>query len=187
MNYYLVGLLVFLGLFSPSLSLGEEQQHSIQKRQTTVSSFFPSFNSISRTLEGVSLTTIVVLAVVLLALDAVATLLLSRIITGRSSKSLSLSNWLSERVFNSIDLVDTGLNWMEIEGESCRQKAVCQAEAAAASNPVARLAINTINSNLRGLERYQDAMYAGLRGQDCDLLYSECAGPVYQGIFSNFL
>merc|ERR1711971_783936 len=37
-----------------------------------------------------------------------------------------------------------------------------------------RLAINTINSSLRGLERYQTAIQAGINGEDCALIYDQC-------------
>merc|ERR1712241_817858 len=75
---------------------------------------------------------------------------------------------------SSIDLVDTAFNYMDIEEESCRLKTVCEMEAYAVAHPLAKLAINTINSNLRGLDRYQDAIDAGMNGQDCAFLYDQC-------------
>merc|ERR1712043_21456 len=45
--------------------------------------------------------------------------------------------------------------YMEIEDESCRLKTICELEAYAVSHPLASRAIETIDSSLRGLERYQ--------------------------------
>jgi len=74
----------------------------------------------------------------------------------------------------SIDIVEAGLNFAGVEEESCRLRTVCEVEQAAVNNPFARFAINTINSNLSGLSKYQAAVDAGLSGQDCSLLYSQC-------------
>lgn len=63
---------------------------------------------------------------------------------------------------------------MEIENEACRMKTICELEAYAVKHPLASLAINTINSSLRGLERYQTAIEAGMNGADCALLYDQC-------------
>ena len=80
---------------------------------------------------------------------------------------------------------------MDIEEEVCRLKTVCEMESYAVNHPLARLAINTIkydlirifvninldifsSSSLKGLERYQDAVDAGIEGQDCALLYDQC-------------
>jgi len=48
-------------------------------------------------------------------------------------------------------------------------------ESMAANNPIAMLAITTVNSNLRGLEKYSEAVEAGLARQDCALLYDQCS------------
>jgi len=93
------------------------------------------------------------------------------------SLQTSLLN-LSSRVYNSIDVVEAAMTYSAIEEEACRFKAVCRAEYAAAKNPIARLAINTINSNLNGLSKYGAAVAAGLNGEDCDLLYSACPEAV---------
>jgi len=86
----------------------------------------------------------------------------------------------------SIDIVETGLSFAGVEDEACRLRTICELEQAAASNPLTRLAINTINSNLSGLSRYQAAVEAGLAGQDCSLLYSQC--PLsYARAFTSFL
>jgi len=173
---------------APMVETEQAEHHSVQKRQTTVSSFFPTFNSVSRTLDGISWGTVALVVLVLLALDVIGTLALGTLFAGRSSSSLGsweLGGWVS-RTLNSIDLVDTSLNYMEVEGEDCRRKAICELEYAAVSNPIARLGINTLNSNLWGLEKYSDAVEAGLSGQDCAFLYSECRSPSYTGQFSLF-
>merc|ERR1711990_490093 len=95
---------------------------------------------------------------------------------GSSLASLSA---LGARVLNSIDLLDMAFNYMDIEDETCRMKTICQAENYAVNHPVARLAINTLNSSLRGLEKYQDAVSAGQRGEDCRLLYDQCPGSYF--------
>jgi len=77
-------------------------------------------------------------------------------------------------LLTSIDLLDMAFNYMDIEDETCRMKTICQAENYAVNHPVARLAINTLNSSLRGLEKYQHAVVAGQNGEDCSLLYDQC-------------
>merc|ERR1712045_1048985 len=71
---------------------------------------------------------------------------------------------------NSIDLVDTAFNYMDIDDEECRLKTVCEMERYAVNHPLAKLAINTVNNNLSGLSKYQDAIEAGMNGYDCTLL-----------------
>jgi len=63
---------------------------------------------------------------------------------------------------------------MDIEDETCRLKTICEVESYAINHPLAKLAINTINKSLSGLERYQDAIDAGMNGQDCALIYDQC-------------
>jgi len=82
------------------------------------------------------------------------------------------SGWSS--ILSSIDLVDTAFNYMDIEDETCRLKTICEVESYAINHPLAKLAINTINKSLSGLERYQDAIDAGMNGQDCALIYDQC-------------
>jgi len=86
---------------------------------------------------------------------------------------------LGARILSSIDLVDMAFNYMDIEDETCRMKTICQAENYAVRHPVARLAINTINSSFRGLEKYQHAVTAGQKGEDCRLLYDQCPGSYF--------
>jgi len=81
---------------------------------------------------------------------------------------------LASSLVSSIDLVEAGLDFAGVEEQACRLRTICEVEQAAANNPFARLAINTINSNLSGLSKYQEAVNAGLGGQDCSLLYSQC-------------
>merc|ERR1711992_277668 len=91
----------------------------------------------------------------------------------RSHEDIS---WLSgvRNIHNGLDIVETGFRYMDIEDESCRLKTICELESYAVSHPLASLAINTINSNLRGLDRYQTAIQAGINGEDCALIYDQC-------------
>jgi len=93
-----------------------------------------------------------------------------------SARHMHSPSWtdLSSKILSSIDIVDTTFNYMDVEDEICRMKTVCEMESYAANNPIARLAINTVNSNLRGLEKYSEAVQAGLERQDCALLYDQC-------------
>jgi len=140
------------------------QAHSLEKRQTTVNL------GDSNELYMLVLTAAIVTLVALAATSAFPLLLPTvQSISARHSHMGLLSNAVS-----SIDLVDTAFNYMDIEEESCRLKTVCEMEAYAVAHPLAKLAINTINSNLRGLDRYQDAIDAGMNGQDCAFLYDQC-------------
>merc|ERR1711892_838639 len=148
-----------------ALSLAAPQSHSIEKRQTTVSDLLPRLNSVSRTLDGISLTTVGAVILGLIVLDLVGTVIFAAAFSGRSIQGY-FSDWelpnfggLVSNVYNSIDIVDTTFTYME---------------SYAAHNPIARLAINTVNSNLRGLEKYSEAVEAGLARQDCALLYDQC-------------
>jgi len=158
------------------------QPHSIEKRQTTVT--FPMPHEVldevlPRTLDGVSLGTVGLVVLTLIVLDVVGTLILATVVTGRSrSGTIFSGDWdlggAAGRIYNSIDIVEAGLNFAGVEEQACRLRTICEVEQAAANNPFARLAINTINSNLSGLSKYQSAVDAGLAGQDCSLLYSQC-------------
>jgi len=155
--------------------------HSVEKRQTTVNSVIsPLFRgldrAVSRTLPGVPVVAYLVFFVVLVPIIAVFVILsvLRDIgIIGRSYEDIS---WLSgvRNMYNSLDIVETGFRYMDIEDESCRLKTICELESYAVSHPLASLAINTINSNLRGLDRYQTAIQAGINGEDCALIYDQC-------------
>jgi len=96
-----------------------------------------------------------------------------------TARSLQGNSWsalgVTARVISSIDIVDTTFNYMDISSEHCRLKTVCEMESMAANNPIAMLAITTVNSNLRGLEKYSEAVEAGLARQDCALLYDQCS------------
>jgi len=159
--------------------------HSVEKRQTTVTSLFPRFEgAVSRTVAGIDLGTVAGVVLALVALDIVFTLLL---VVGssagkRSYEDNSWSSWLGlssmtgavRNMYNSLDIVETGFRYMDIEDETCRLKTICEMEAYAVGHPLAKLAINTINSSLRGLERYQTAIEAGMNGADCALIYDQC-------------
>jgi len=157
------------------------QAQSPQKRETTVSEFSP------RTVAGIDLTTVLGIVLAFILFDIFATALLVIFSAGagkRSSSQTAFFNWglpdLSgfyssvSQMYNSIDLLDMAFNYMDIEDETCRMKTICQAESYAVQHPVARLAINTLNSSLRGLEKYQHAVVAGKNGEDCSLLYDQC-------------
>jgi len=164
-----------------TVTFAAPSSHSVEKRQaTTVSDFLPRLNSVSRTLDGISLTTVGAIILGLIALDLIGTLIFAAAFSGRSRQGY-FSEWglpniggLVSDVYNSIDIVDTTFNYMDVEDEICRMKTVCEMESYAANNPIARLAINTVNSNLRGLEKYSEAVQAGLERQDCALLYDQC-------------
>jgi len=165
--------------------------HSVEKRQTTVNANPLSFlaerfyqRAASRTIAGVDLGTVAGIVLMLIALDLIFTFLLvgGTAIGKRSYEDNSWSSWLGlsgmtgvmRTVYNSLDIVETGFRYMDIEDESCRLKTICELESYAVSHPLASLAINTINSNLRGLERYQTAIQAGVNGEDCALIYDQC-------------
>merc|ERR1712217_18275 len=179
-NYRMVSFTCICLLSLLSLVAGSPAgQHSLEKRQTTVT--FPSLTDefLPRTLDGVSLTTVAMVVLVLIVLDVVGTLILATAVSGRSRSSTFFpGDWdlsgAAGRIYNSIDIVEAGLNFAGVEEESCRLRTVCEIEQAAVNNPFARFAINTINSNLSGLSKYQAAVDAGLSGQDCSLLYSQC-------------
>jgi len=166
--------------------------HSVEKRQTTVNNnpltfFAERFfqRAASRTIAGVTLETIAGVVVMLIILDLVFTfLLVGAGAAGKRSyeEDNSWSSWLGlssmtgvmRNMYNSLDIVETGFRYMDIEDESCRLKTICELESYAVSHPLASLAINTINSNLRGLDRYQTAIQAGINGEDCALIYDQC-------------
>jgi len=172
-------LVVLLAVFQ--MSLATPQAHSVEKRQTTVNDFLPRLDSVSRTLDGISLTTVGAIILGLILLDLVGTLVFAAAFSGRSRQGY-FSDWelpnlggLVSNVYNSIDIIDTTFNYMDISSEHCRLKTVCEMEYMAANNPIAKLAINTVNSNLRGLEKYSEAVEAGLARQDCALIYDQCS------------
>jgi len=86
----------------------------------------------------------------------------------------------AREILSSIDWVEAGLSLAGVKDESCRMKTVCEWEQAAYSNSILRLGIHTINSGLPGLDKYSGAVNAGLRGEDCNLLYSQCQNNTQQ-------
>jgi len=150
------------------------ETHSIQKRQTLS-------ESVSRLFSGsspVSLTTVGVIILVLLILDVIFTLGFAAVAaSGRSRQDYDIPflGAAANHLYNSFDMVDSAFNLMSVEEEACKHKAVCQAERTAVRNPLAKLAINTINKNIRGLNtKYREAVEAGLSGADCEFIYDEC-------------
>ena len=159
-------------------------QHSLEKRQTTVK--FPSLTDefLPRTLDGVSLTTVAMVVLVLIVLDVANTHTLVTTVSGRSRPNTFFpGDWdlsgAAGRTYSIFDIVEAGLNFAGVEEQSCRLRTTCEVEQAVVNNPFARFAINTINSNLSDLSKYQAAVDAGLSEQDCSLLYSSasCAPP----------
>jgi len=152
----------------------------LHRKETNNSDLLPRLNSVSRTIDGISLTTVGAIILGLILLDLVGTVIFAAAFSGRSRQGY-FSDWelpnfggLVSNVYNSIDIVDTTFNYMDIDSDHCRLRTVCEMESYAANNPIARLAINTVNSNLRGLEKYSEAVEAGLARQDCALLYDQC-------------
>lgn len=170
-------LVILFALVSVAVA---SESHSIEKRTTTVSQLLSqiSGDSISsRLFSGVSLTTVGLIIFGLIIADVILTVLFATVVSGRSSEDSwglsSMAGYVST-AYNSIDMVDTTFNVMDVESEVCRKRAVCEVESVASSNPLFSLVVNTVNSNLRGLERYSDAVEAGLGGEDCALAYDEC-------------
>jgi len=78
--------------------------------------------------------------------------------------------------YNSVDGVELALDLMQIEARECRFKAICKAEQKITqSHPLARFAIGTFNSKFEGLDKYAEAIEAGINGDDCDLKYDQCS------------
>merc|ERR1712014_203364 len=163
------------------------QAHSLEKRETTVSDLIArQAPQVSRTVAGITLTDVLLIVAGFIVLDVFFTLLLVAFSSsaGKRSSQDGLFSWglpsfsglynNVSQMYNSIDLLDMAFNYMDIEDETCRMKTICQAESYAVQHPVARLAINTLNSSLRGLEKYQHAVVAGKNGEDCSLLYDQC-------------
>merc|ERR1711953_477833 len=164
------------------------QAHSLDKRETTVSEFLSrSAPAISRTIAGIGLTDVLLVVGGFIALDILFTLGLVFFTTAGGKRSSSQSGFFGwglpsfsglyrnvSHMYNSLDILDMAFNYMDIEDETCRMKTICRAENYAVQHPVARLAINTLNSSLRGLEKYQHAVIAGQNGEDCSLLYDQC-------------
>jgi len=164
---------VLLALFAVT------QAHSIEKRETTVNEALQEVS-----LSEAALIVVGVLLAVLFASSAYE-IFLSRTFGGVGFKARigesddGLQHNFLSQVDSSIDLVDTAFNYMDIEDEECRLKTVCEMERYAVNHPLAKLAINTVNSNLSGLSKYQDAIEAGMNNYDCTLLYSQCSGSYF--------
>ena len=159
-------------------------QHSLEKRQITVK--FPSRTDefLPRTLDGVSLTTVAMVVLMLIVLDVANTHTLVTTVSGRPRPNTFFpGDWdlsgAAGRIYSIFDIVEARLNFAGVEEQSCKLGTTCEVEQAVVNNPFARLAINTINSNLSDLSKYQAAVDAGLSEQDCSLLYSSasCAPP----------
>jgi len=163
------------------------QAHSVEKRETTVSDLLPRLlPAVSRTVAGISLVDVLIVIAGIIVADILFTVLLVAFsaVGGKRSSQDGLFSWglpsfsglysNVSRMYNSLDIVDMAFNYMDIEDEACRMKTICEAENYAVNHPLGKLAINTINSSFRGLERYQHAVIAGQNGEDCNLLYDQC-------------
>merc|ERR1712112_261894 len=177
MSHYSTLMLTLMCLTS-LCEAGSTPTHQLTKRAATVN---PDIDPMYRTLDSSSLGifgTVAVIVLVLVVLDIVGTLLLASAVGGRSmSDSLLSWDWdrsTVSRVYNSIDWVEAGLSLAGVKDESCRTKTICEWEQAAYSNSILRLGIHTINSGLPGLDKYSGAVSAGLKGEDCNLVYSQC-------------
>jgi len=174
------------------------QAHSVEKRQTTVT-YAKTWGDVGASVVS-AVVSIALVSVVWFTLAPIFGLTASgqrRVVTTETdfpaydssyeeydpyyynyyNQGRSLQESFSHRMgslVKSLDIVDMAFNYMDIEDETCRMKTVCQAENYAVNHPVAKLAINTINSSFRGLEKYQHAIIAGQNGEDCSLLYDQC-------------
>jgi len=74
------------------MSLAAPQAHSIEKRQTTVSDLLPRLNSVSRTIDGISLTTVGAVILGLILLDLTFTVIFAAAFSGRSRQGY-FSEW----------------------------------------------------------------------------------------------
>lgn len=163
--------LVCLMLLGAAAAAPMAEEHSVQKRQTTVSEVGRNFNG-----GPINWTTVGLVILALLIVDVVGTAIFAAAFTGRESRDsrFPVVGEFFGNVYNSLDVVEAALTYMSVEEEACRFKAVCLAERAAVNNPFGALAINTINSHLSGLSKYGPAVEAGLNGEDCELLYDQC-------------
>ena len=116
-------------------------QHSLEKRQTTVT--FPSLTDeyLPRTLDGVSLTTVAMVVLVLIVLDVANTHTLVTTVSGRSRPNTFFpGDWdlsgAAGRIDNIIDIVEAGLNFAGVEEESCRLRTTCEVKRAVVNNPL---------------------------------------------------
>jgi len=197
-------MLVLLPLLALSqMSLAAPQSHSIEKRQTTVT-FTSKYEDIRELVLNIVVAfAFATMSVVVLAplfgykLDLLVSTFndiapaedesIAAPITDDAgyggytsgsfnARSLEGTSWsaMGSKILSSIDIVDTTFNYMDIDSDICRLKTICEMESYAANNPIARLAINTVNSNLKGLEKYSEAVEAGLARQDCALVYDQC-------------
>jgi len=155
--------------------------HSVEKRQTTVTTTNLENGSVQKSdvnsLIEASLFAMGVVLVILLIFSFFQMFLSGLFPSTARRQDEDTVSLLSNFLFtltNSLDIVETGFRYMDIEDESCRLKTICELESYAVSHPLASLAINTINSNLRGLDRYQTAIQAGINGEDCALIYDQC-------------
>lgn len=117
-----------------------------------------------------------VLALVLLVIDLAISGGLQLSVGGRSYDSVrSNVEDFATQFYNSVDGVELAMDLMQIEERECRFRTICKAEQKVASNPLVRLAIGNINSSIEGLDKYAEAIAAGLNGEDCDLKYDQCS------------
>merc|ERR1711902_145516 len=151
---------------------------------------FIHFNRRESTLPKLALPTQVDSPSVLVGLGVFLVIVLIIDLAISGGLQISLSNALSGRAYddvrarvedvatqfyNSIDGVELAMDVMQIEESACRHKAICKAEQTIGSNILARLAIHNINSSIAGLNKYAEAIEAGLNGEDCDLKYDRCS------------
>ncbi|XP_052120754.1 uncharacterized protein LOC113204582 [Frankliniella occidentalis] len=91
---------------------------------------------------------------------------------------------LTARVWNSIDIASMAFSALNIQEDDCRRKLVCQADRAAASNPILRAALSWFSPSLARYRtdrsRPEDGAGADLQwlredpGDPCEEMYPQC-------------
>jgi len=119
---------------------------------------------------------LVIVLIIDLAISGGLQISLSNALSGRAYDDVRARvEDVATQFYNSIDGVELAMDVMQIEESACRHKAICKAEQTIGSNILARLAISNINSSIAGLNKYAEAIEAGLNGEDCDLKYDQCS------------
>merc|ERR1711962_881008 len=200
MHYYSTTMLILVCLSSLCYA-GSTPTHQLTKRAATVS-FTGKYEDLRQVVVNIVIATAFALASLILVLPLMGyklSLIGTRLDTVNGEPSspgygaytgypqyagqarlTDSSSWSPSFIMSSIDWVEAGLSLAGVKDESCRMKTVCEWEQAAYSNSILRLGIHTINSGLPGLDKYSGAVNAGLRGEDCNLLYSQCQNNTQQ-------
>lgn len=103
--------------------------------------------------------------------------------TGRKFAERFDLSWDKFKEIQNLEAIDRALDFLEIEDEVCRQKAVCEVEQKVAmKNVFLWYTMRAVSGYIPGMDKYQEAALMALEGHSCQDVYPQCPASVVERI-----